>query len=146
MEENEEINKHVKDIKTTIEKFIQTTGWITFISAALTIITYINCKGGINKPPECKTYIGTIAPLIVICASIIYEVYDVLISYFREKKGKVEGRAERENEIKTILRAKGMDDAIELIEGTTIKPSGGTTTNASKEENVEGTTIKPSKP
>ena len=55
----------------------------------------------------------------------------MLISYFREKKGKVEGRAERENEIKTILKAKGMDDAVELIEGTTINP---TTSSERKEE------------
>ncbi len=149
MEENDNDPEHIEELKTIANHFVQSTALIAIASVVLAFIyTIIFCC--INNIKQCIMDTATVIPLFLLIVSSIEGGRTMWAEYRKEKfraEGRTEGSIEQKDKTVAILKEKGVDsDIIKLVEGITVKPSGGTATNLSKEEKTEGTTIKPSKP
>ena len=144
MEEND--TEHIEELKTIANHFVQSTALIAIGSFIFAFVyTIIFCC--INNIKQCIMDTATATPLFVLIVSSIEGGRTMWAEYRKEKfreEGRTEGSIEQKDKTVAILKEKGVDnEIIKIVEGITVKPSGGTTITEVA-PTIEGTNVGPS--
>ena len=124
MEENDnQIANDINELKKIISDIAKTTRNCSLISVGVLIgYVFISCCR--SKINTCITDAGTIVPLVLLINTVSYEVVNTMLSATRKRRIAEKAKAERTNEIVSILKkSDNIDDAIKKIEAKSAKTS-----------------------